>query len=131
MRLSLLASLLAGAAILPLSLAAGPASAQGVQQNVQIAKIDVQQKASGWRASKFIGASVLNDANESVGKVDDVIMSADGKSMFVVLSVGGFLGVGTKLVAMPYESLRVQNDKIVMPGATKDTLKALPEFKYS
>jgi hypothetical protein len=114
-----------------LSLLAAPAFAQGAPQIVQIAKIDVQQKATGWRASKFIGSTVVNDANETVGKVDDVILSADGKSMFVVLSVGGFLGVGTKLVAMPYESLHVQGDKITMSGATKDTLKALPEFKYS
>jgi hypothetical protein len=126
MRLPLLATCAAA-----LSLLATPVFAQGAPQNVQVAKIDVIQKASGYRASKYIGSAVVNDANDTVGKVDDVIMSADGKSIFVVLSVGGFLGVGTKLVAMPYESLKVQADKLVMPGATKDTLKALPDFKYS
>ena len=49
----------------------------------------------------------------------------------LVLSVGGFLGVGDKLVALPYEQMRTDGKKIVLPGATKDSLKTLPEFKYS
>lgn len=112
-------------------LAAAPAFAQGAPQSINIAKLDVVQKASGYRATKVIGTTVVNDANDTVGKVDDVILSADGKQAFVVLSVGGFLGVGNKLVAMPYEALHIQGDKVTMPGATKDSLKALPEFKYS
>jgi hypothetical protein len=47
------------------------------------------------------------------------------------LSVGGFLGLGTKYVIVPFGSLQMQDKKIVLPGATKDALKALPEFKYS
>jgi PRC-barrel domain len=126
MRLPLLA-----AAMAALSLLAVPAFAQGAPQSVQIAKIDVIQKASGYRASKYIGSTVVNDANDTVGKVDDVIMSADGKSIFVVLSVGGFLGVGSKLVAVPYASLQIGAKDVVLPGGNKDQLKALPEFKYA
>jgi hypothetical protein len=47
-----------------------------------------------------------------------------------VLSVGGFLGVGTKYVVVPYSSLQVHDKKMILPGATKDSLKALPEFRY-
>lgn len=126
MRLSFL---VASATALAL-VATAPAFAQGAPQSVNIAKLDVVQKASGYRATKVIGETVVNDANETVGKVDDVILSADGKQAFVVLSVGGFLGMGNKLVAMPYEALKVQGDKLTMPGATKDSLKALPDFKY-
>ncbi|MBN9491590.1 MAG: PRC-barrel domain-containing protein [Alphaproteobacteria bacterium] len=104
--------------------------AQGTQQSVALTKIDVVQVANGYRASKVIGENVVNDANETVGKVDDIILSADGKSAFAVLSVGGFLGVGTKLIALPYDTIKVLNNKLTMPGATKDALKALPEFKY-
>jgi hypothetical protein len=48
-----------------------------------------------------------------------------------VLSVGGFLGMGTKLIVLPYEQLKATENKLVLPGATKDALKDLPEFKYA
>jgi sporulation protein YlmC with PRC-barrel domain len=112
-------------------IASAPSYAQGAAQTVQLTKIDVVKVASGYRASKIIGKAVVNDANETVGTVDDVILGIDGNSAFVVLSVGGFLGVGTKLVALPYNSLKVQADKVTMPGATKDAVKSLPEFKYA
>ena len=48
-----------------------------------------------------------------------------------MLSVGGFLGMGNKLVVLPYEQLKTMDNKIMLPGATKDALKALPEFKYA
>jgi len=48
-----------------------------------------------------------------------------------VLAVGGFLGIGDKLVILPYEQLKAMDRKIVMPGATKDALKDLPAFKYA
>jgi hypothetical protein len=50
---------------------------------------------------------------------------------FAVLSVGGFLGMGTKFVVVPYNSLQVRDKKMVLPGATKESLKGLPEFKYA
>lgn len=105
--------------------------AQGAPQTVQLAKLDVVKVATGYRASKVIGASVVNELNDTVGKVDDVIIGQDGKSPYAVLSVGGFLGVGNKLVVLPYEQLKTTGNKIVLPGATKDALKALPEFKYT
>src|SRR4029079_7882564 len=109
---------------------AAPAFAQGAPQTVQLAKVDVIKTATGYRASKIIGASVVNDANETVGKVDDIIVGTD-KMPYLVLSVGGFLGVGNKLIVLPYESLSTTGDKLTMPGANKDALKALPEFKYA
>ena len=105
--------------------------AQGPPQTVHLTKVDVIKVATGYRASKVIGTSVVNDANDTVGKVDDIIIGQDGKSPFVVLSVGGFLGMGNKLVVLPYEQLKTTEGKIVLPGATKDALKALAEFKYA
>ena len=105
--------------------------AQGAPQTVQLTKLDVVKVATGYRASKVIGSSVVNEANDTVGKVDDIIIGQDGKSPFVVLSVGGFLGMGNKLVVLPYEQLKTTEGRIVLPGATKDALKALPEFKYA
>jgi PRC-barrel domain protein len=71
--------------------------AQGPPQTVQLTKLDVVKVATGYRASKVIGSSVVNEANDTVGKVDDIIIGEDGKSPFVVLSVGGFLGMGDRL----------------------------------
>ena len=107
-----------------------PAYAQGAPQTVQLAKVDVMKTATGYRASKVIGGAVVNDANETVGKVDYIIIGTD-KMPYGVLSVGGFLGVGNKLVVLPYESLNTNGTKLTMPGATKEALKALPEFKYA
>ena len=106
-------------------------TAQGAPQTVQLTKVDVVKVSTGYRASKVIGSSVVNDAGDTVGKVDEIIVGPDGKAPFVVLSVGGFLGLGDKLVALPYEQMRTDGKKIVLPGATKDSLKTLPEFKYA
>jgi sporulation protein YlmC with PRC-barrel domain len=91
----------------------------------------VQKLSAGYRASKVIGSNVLNDANETIGKIEDVLVSPDGTAPYTVLSIGGFLGMDTHLVVVPYDSLKLVDNKIVLPGGTKQTLKMLPEFKYS
>lgn len=83
------------------------------------------------RVSKVVGASVYNDQNQSVGSIDDVLMSDnDHKADTVVISVGGFLGMGSKLVSVPFDQLKIENDKIVMSGATKASLEGMPEYHY-
>jgi hypothetical protein len=110
---------------------AAHANAQGVPQTVDIAKVDVQKVAAGYRASKVIGSSVLNEANETIGKVDDLLVTRDGKEPYAVLSIGGFLGMGTHMVVVRYDSLKFADNKIVLPVGTKDGLKMLPAFQYS
>ncbi len=112
-------------------LLSGTVLAQGPAQTIQIAKVDVQTLAAGYRASKVTGSTVVNDANESIGKIDDILVSPDGKAPFAVLSVGGFLGMGSHLVVVPYGSLKLADNQVVLPGGTKDALSALPEFKYA
>ena len=109
----------------------GQALAQGAPQTVSIMKVDPATVATGFRSSKIVGSSVVNEANETVGSVDDLIVTANEKAPYAVLSVGGFLGMGTKYVVVPFGSLQMQDKKIVLPGATKDALTALPEFKYN
>jgi hypothetical protein len=124
--------LLASAAMIGVGFLAAPAKAQGVPQSVEIAKVDVQKVAAGYRASKVIGSSVLNEANETIGKIDDLLVTRDGKEPYVVLSIGGFLGMGTRMVVVRYDSLKFAADnKIVLPGGTKERLKMLPAFQYS
>ena len=117
-----------------LAMAAGVCSgalAQGTPQTVAIMKVDPATVATGFRSSKIVGSSVVNEANQTVGSVDDLIVTPNEKAPYAVLSVGGFLGIGTKYVVVPFGSLHMQDKKIVLPGATKDALMALPEFKYS
>jgi hypothetical protein len=61
--------LLASAATMGMVFLAAPANAQGVQQTVPIAKVDVQTVAAGYRASKVIGSSVLNEAGETIARL--------------------------------------------------------------
>lgn len=84
------------------------------------------------RVSKVVGTSVYNDQNQSIGSIDDMLMNDnDHKAATVVLSVGGFLGMGSKLVSVPFDQLKFDNDKIVMPGATKASLEGMPEYHYT
>jgi sporulation protein YlmC with PRC-barrel domain len=109
-------------------LAAGPALSQAA---VQLIKVDLSVVAKGYRMSKLVGTTVINDKNEKIGTLDDVI--ADKKQLnFAVLQVGSFLGLGGHLVVVPYDSLVIDETghKITLPGASKDELKKLSVFNY-
>ena len=123
-------TLLAGAAIVAATLS-GPAFSQGVPQTITLTKVDLQSLATGYRTSKVVGSTVVNEANVKVGTIDDLIVTPSDRVPFAVLSVGGFLGVDTKYVVVPFNTLVVRDKQMLLPGATKDSLKSLPEFKYS
>jgi hypothetical protein len=113
------------------ALLSGGARAQATPQTVELAKIDVRTLSAGYRASKVIGSSVVNDADETIGKIDDLLVSPNGKEPYAVLSIGGFVGMGTHLVIVPYETLKFDDKRVMLPGGTKDGLKMMPEFKYT
>jgi len=88
------------------------------------------------RASKVVGSAVYNDHDEKVGSIDDLLIGKDGK-ISAVLSVGGFLGMGTKYVEVPYSELtfgntqRDNDNRVVLKGATKESLKSEPAYMYN
>jgi sporulation protein YlmC with PRC-barrel domain len=99
-----------------------------------------------WRASKLVGVNVYNEQNDKIGDINDVIIDASGKVDGVVVSVGGFLGMGEHDVLMKLDQIKFSNkasttgstssnskqwypDRGVV-NATKDQLKAMPQFKY-
>jgi hypothetical protein len=130
-----------------------------------------------WRTSKVVGLNVYNDSNESVGSINDLLTDKSGNIKAAVISVGGVLGVGAHLVAVPFDKIKFTNEPVAYTGtagatntgatrpasttttgaaggtpsaapattskpnpwypdhavynATKDELKAMPEFKYS
>ena len=101
---------LGSAALLEASLS-GPAFSQGALQTVTLMKVDPATLATGYRTSKMVGSTVVNQANETVGTIDDLIVTPTDK--------------------VPFDSLQVKDKQMVLPGATKDSLKALPDFKYN
>jgi sporulation protein YlmC with PRC-barrel domain len=86
----------------------------------------------GWSAKhKLLGHSVHNDKNEDIGKIDDIIVSPKRTVSWAIVGVGGFLGIGKKDVAIPMDQLRFEGDKLILPGASKQAVKAMPAFEYA
>jgi PRC-barrel domain len=148
-------TVLSGAAIVVCLLAA-PSFAQNTNTNSPPKATSAQQQnAAGlWRTSKMHGINVYNQQNQKIGDIDDVLMDKDGKATLAVLGVGGFLGMGEHNVAVKFSELKF-SDQPVKSGsnttganestnkserknypdhavfnATKDQLKAMPQFKY-
>jgi sporulation protein YlmC with PRC-barrel domain len=97
--------------------------------NLQVASVKVE---NGTRASKIIGAAVYNGNSQQVGSIDDIILDKDQKASLAVVSVGGFLGVGGKLVAEPFSALKFGGDgKVILPDGSKEALNTMPSFTYS
>src|SRR5258705_12449866 len=87
--------------------------------------------ANGWRASKLIRANVYNDTDQKIGSIRDLIVAPDGTVSVAIVDVGGFLGVGRHHVAIPVQFFTQVTPRIVLSGATKESLKAMPEFRFS
>ena len=84
-----------------------------------------------WRASKLIGTKVTNMQDQSVGAIDDVVLDNDGKVVSVLVSVGGFLGLGEKRVAVAFKELLISHaedgDPIVKVTLSKQSLETAPD----
>jgi sporulation protein YlmC with PRC-barrel domain len=99
---------------------------------IGVTQEEMKQVAVGWSAKrKILGKAVYNDKNEKIGVVDDIIISPDRTVSFAIVGVGGFLGLGKHDVAIPMKNIKEEKDKLILPGATKEALKALPEFQYA
>lgn len=83
-------------------------------------------------ADELIGKNVYGRDNEKIGEVDDVILDANGQAKQLVVSSGGFLGIGEKQVAVDYTAANwdSQNNRLNLAGMSRDDVKAMPEFKY-
>ncbi len=93
---------------------------------------ELKEVAVGWSAKKqILGQRVYNEKNEKVGAIDDIIITPERAVSYVIVGAGGFVGVGRHDVAIPIERLQQQDGKFVLPGATKEAIKALPKFEYA
>jgi sporulation protein YlmC with PRC-barrel domain len=117
-----------------LVIAAGAADAvaQTAGSMVSVSTTELREVAMGWSAKKqILGKSVYNDAGDKVGDINDLIVTPDKAVSYAIVGVGGFLGVSEHEIAVPVGQLKQQEGKIVLPGATKDALKAAPTFEYA
>jgi sporulation protein YlmC with PRC-barrel domain len=78
--------------------------------------ISTSQLQGDWRASKVVGLSVYNDKNEKVGSINDLLMDKSGNIKAVVLGVGGFLGMGEHLVAVPLDKVKFETEPVAYTG---------------
>jgi len=86
----------------------------------------------GWSAKRqILGHAVYNDSNERIGSIDDVIVTSDKTVIYAIINAGGFLAVAKHDVAVPVSKLTLVDDRLVLPGATKEALKASPRFEYA
>jgi sporulation protein YlmC with PRC-barrel domain len=97
-----------------------------------VAVTELSVVTTGWSAKRqILGQTVYNDSNEKVGKVDDIIVAPDKAISYAIVGAGGFLGVGKHDVAIPVNQFKADDGKLVLAGASKDVLKAMPEFEYA
>jgi hypothetical protein len=93
---------------------------------------EAREVADGWSVKRqILGRAVFNDQNEKIGAIDDIIIAPDKSVSYAIIGAGGFLGVARHNVAIRVSQLKVDGDKLVLPGATKQALKDAPEFEYA
>jgi sporulation protein YlmC with PRC-barrel domain len=118
-------------AVILMSAASAGAQVAG-SSTIGVTKEEIKAVMEGWSAKKAIlGKAVYNDKNEKIGTIDDLIITPDRSVSYVIIGAGGFLGIGKHDVAIPISQLKLEKDKFILPGATKEALKAMPKFEYA
>jgi sporulation protein YlmC with PRC-barrel domain len=171
-----LATALIGSALLaPMAYAETPATTTDSTRVAPMNSANTSANRGEWRASKIVGLNVYNNNNEKVGAIDELLTDRNGAVKAVVIGVGGFLGMGEHLVAIPFDKIKFVDTPVsattasdttttrpaantttgaatttttttsattssvkadwypdhAVFNATKDELKAMPEFKYA
>lgn len=82
------------------------------------------------KSEEILGMSVVNAADEEIGEIDDMIISKDGTVAGVVISVGGFLGIGEKLVGLAWDRVSIEpGTKVAYADMSKAQLEEAPAYK--
>lgn len=108
------------------------AQVAGGTTTVGISVIESTQIATGWSVKKtLMGKNIYNEAGAKVGEVEDLIISPNKNVSYVIVGAGGFIGMGRHDVAIPVSQIQEKAGKLVMAGATKESVKAMPVFTYA
>jgi len=106
--------------------AAGPGSELGVTSE------EAKGLAHAWSIKNdILGKDVYNEAREKVGAVEDLIVTPDNAVSYAIVGAGGFLGMARHDVGVPVKQFKITDKHILLPGATKEAVKAMPSFKYA
>jgi hypothetical protein len=93
-----------------------------------------QRQQGEWRSSKLVGSKVKNNAGDTIGDINEIVLTSDGAAAAAIIGVGGFLGMGEREVAVQFKSLHISKDSsgndVVKLDTTKDALKNAPVWTW-
>ena len=99
---------------------------------VNVTVTELREVATGWSVKNdVLGKLVYNEKNESIGRVDDVIVAPNRAVSYAIINAHRYLRVIKHDVAVPVNALKLRNSKFVLPHATQDGLMAMPVFQYA
>jgi sporulation protein YlmC with PRC-barrel domain len=112
-------------ALAPLTVAAVP-PAPGVDA-AEITGTTGTPAARSFQVSTLLQKDIYNPQGQQLGDIERVLVGVDDK-MYVVIGHGGFLGLGEKQILLPFDRIKVREDRLTVTGLTDDQIKAIPEF---
>jgi hypothetical protein len=119
------------------ALVAAPAVAQVAPEAARTSNLEfiAGPDEGDLRASRWIGAPVKNNAGETIGDVNDLVLTLQGQVKVVVIGVGGFIGLAEKNIAVALSDTQLRHQEngsnVVLLDTTKEALMAAPEFKVA
>jgi len=119
------------AAAAALMIAVSPVLAQTATTQAPVTFVE-KQNNSEVLGSDFIGTPVTTKDGQQIGKIANLVFDQDGRIELAVIGIGGFLGIGEKDVAVPFDAIKsstVNNKSVFTVDATKDQLKTAPAYQ--
>ena len=108
------------------------AQTAGTTTTIGVSVVEMNDVVNGWSVQRqLLGQPVYNDKDEKIGKIEDIILNKERSASYGIVSTGGFLGLGAHEVAIPAKQLQMKNERLMLPGASKETLRAMPTFEYA
>ncbi len=107
--------------------------AQGGSMGSGMARTDTSSRSGSIEVDDIKGKNIVNQSDDEIGEVEEIVRDQQSQNLHAVVSVGGFLGMGEKEVAIPLKDIQMRNDQLRAPqfANTKDQLEALPEYDES
>jgi sporulation protein YlmC with PRC-barrel domain len=106
-----------------------PWTDRAAAQEVALTPLEATEVARGYRAETIKLKPVVNDKNETIGRINDFVFGKDGNT-YAILAVGDFTGLGGHQIAVPFRNIRLDDPSgyVVLPGASRSALEKLPVF---
>lgn len=106
-----------------------PAAPGMTMEQRRSGSMQLSERKAALSASELIGTDVYGPDNNSVGEIDDIVVSPDNRPAYALISYGGFLGIGEEQTAVPVNSIRFSEDNYAFVNLTADQLKGAPKFQ--